>query len=346
MRTETVIADPSDQPDEQEPVSNVPEDLEFWREQLMGTPAHIELPSSETTPTALGRVSGRIDLLGGAEEIAIRAKIFAAFAAVLTRYGSPDDLVFAYVRAAEDIVPLRLQIPPDSTFAQLVTLAQVQLTEADARGPCPGDLVPDVSRLRVRIGFADAAAPRNETAQLGGAVSGGTSSCDLYMSVVLNDAETAGVTLEVSYNAAVLDGAGVARLLGHVDTLSAGGAAERRSAGQEASAPYRVGAAPPPRRVECDRNPFPKVLPTRAHCRSSTQATRDDCCERRQRRCADLRGVGHAVEPSCELPARRRCWTGDVGWYQPATEYGDACRPPRDSQGRRGIRANRPDVSA
>ncbi|HEX2295537.1 MAG TPA: amino acid adenylation domain-containing protein, partial [Actinomycetota bacterium] len=118
--------------------------LAFWRKTLRDAPAEIRLPFDHprpAVPTFRGAaaqvasgadVAGALDAVAGARATTFETVVLAAFAALLHRYTSDDDLVVGWPvdgRTAEtsgvvgtfvNVLPLRLRVRRHETFGELV----------------------------------------------------------------------------------------------------------------------------------------------------------------------------------------------------------------------------------
>ena len=208
--------------------------LDFWRRQLAGLPAPLELPADRIRPS--GPVLRRahevldlpdgllaaVELIGGRHGADLPTTLLACFAALLHRYTGREDLVIGSTVSGEGLaglLPLRVDAAGDPSFGELLGRARETMLAARAHQDLSlAELVdalqpePDPSRHPL---FQVALLPEGavEVAEAAG--------LDLELAVV-RSGET---FLEAAYAADLFDAGMVRRLLDHFRNLLEGVAA-------------------------------------------------------------------------------------------------------------------------
>ena len=135
--------------------------IEYWRQTLAGAPAAIELPSYRLKPglhTGAGAITTRLNktlvsslrALSDGQQVSLRTTLLGAFAVLLSRYGSHNDLVVGLeisnrqdqevqnlIGPVANLLPLRIDPSPHETFAALATRLQVTVLDGEARAFIP-----------------------------------------------------------------------------------------------------------------------------------------------------------------------------------------------------------------
>jgi amino acid adenylation domain-containing protein len=236
--------------------SDDPALVSFWRAELDGAPATIDLPVDRPRPLVLDESGDELtftwpaELAGGVAELAARSGgtpfmvLLAAWEAVLCRYGQAADVVVATpvsgrtTSAAEDTVglfantvALRATVDTTTTFRELVAHARERTLAALAHQDLPFDTL--VDRLHperdpgstplVQVMFAVESGWSDRLALPGIAVHGvevptGTATFDLTLTLTPG---AAGIAGRLEYRTTLFDRATAARLAEHVRTLLA-----------------------------------------------------------------------------------------------------------------------------
>jgi len=270
--------------------------LEYWRRQLAGAPAVLDLPTDRprpARPTFRGaarylplpqEVAAQTKELGRREGSTLFMTALAAFAALVSRITGRTDVVLGspaanrHTPGTEDlfgffvgVLPFRLDLGGDPTFRELLRRARETALGAYAHPDVPFerlveelDLARDKSRtplvqvmLSVRNGSGEPLRWDHVTAEPV-EVHSATSQFDFTLGVV--DLPH-GLTLEAEYSTDLFDGSTVERLLDHLARLLGAAVADpeiRLSALPAAARPQPETAAAPPSRETSMPNPDPK----------------------------------------------------------------------------------------
>lgn len=153
--------------------AGVAEHIEWWRERLAGAPATLDVQGERAVPPTPNLPGGRyLDMMGPADAAAVKAlarrhrvtlfmTVVAGYAALLSRYSGADDLVVgcpvsgrtaetaALIGCFSNLVPLRVELGEDPTFAELLGRVRRTVTEAVAHADVPFErLVEELSAAR------------------------------------------------------------------------------------------------------------------------------------------------------------------------------------------------------
>jgi amino acid adenylation domain-containing protein len=230
------------------------EQLSYWRRQLAGAPAALELPTDRPRPrlqTFHGRrqfwqpsaaLADSLRALCQRENVTMFMAVLAAFNALLSRYTGAEDICvgspFANRGQVEtegligyllNVLVLRTDLSGDPTFSELLARARKVTLDAYANGEMPyGKLVEELAGGRdlsrnplfqvgfVLVDFQDAMVNVPGFARRPLEVDTGASRFDLMLG--LRD-QADNLTAIFEYNTALFDDSTVARMMGHFQTL-------------------------------------------------------------------------------------------------------------------------------
>ncbi|HST64696.1 MAG TPA: amino acid adenylation domain-containing protein, partial [Mycobacteriales bacterium] len=233
-------------------------DLDFWRQQLAGVPARIELPTDLPRPAVASADGGRRVATLGPELTEALTRLaqdagttpyvvlLAGFAALLSRHGGGTDVVVGSPAAGRlrpeleplvgcfiNTLPLRVDLAGDPGFRELLGRLRRTTLDAQRHQEAPLDRIVDAARpdrgsgadsplFRVVFALEDAHAPRFALGDVAAAVTEvdfGAARSDLGLSVTPVDG---GLRLCAEYRSQLFTPAAVDRLLTQYATLLAG----------------------------------------------------------------------------------------------------------------------------
>jgi amino acid adenylation domain-containing protein len=196
--------------------------LDFWRRQLAGIPAPLELPADRLRPSAalLRRARETAELPDALQETLgpdLPATVLAVFLALLHRYTGREDLVVgAAVTESGGLLPLRVHAGGDPAFAEL--LGRVREAVGSAREHQDLSLEELLAELRDELEPDPSRHPLFQVAFTSGPELDGAG-LDLELGLLRRNGR---IALAASYAAELFDAATVRRLLLHLRNLLAG----------------------------------------------------------------------------------------------------------------------------
>jgi amino acid adenylation domain-containing protein len=236
-------------------------ELEYWRRQLSGAPAVLELPSDRPRPAAQSFKGGQVirrlpkrlaeDLqaLGRREGATLFMTLLAAFYALLARHSGQEDLVVGSPIAGRTSVEtegligffvntlaLRGDVSGDPSFLELLGRVREAALGAFAHQEMPIEVLVKELHPERSLSFNPLfqamfvlqntpSLPRRmgELDVTVGKATGVTAKCDLSLEMI---EEADGLRATLEYSADLFDAATAERMLGHFETLLAGVAAD------------------------------------------------------------------------------------------------------------------------
>ncbi len=232
-------------------------ELDYWRKQLQGAPAVLELPTDHPRPPVQSwrgaretlllpsRLYEALRTLSQAEGVTLFTTVLAAFQVLLARYAGQDDIVVGSPIAGRtrtetegligffvNTLALRSDLSGDPTFGELLARVREVALGAFAHQNVPFEQVVeelqperDMSRTPIfQVSLAMQNVPRHETRLSGLTLRSedtdtGTAKFDLALFVV---EEGPSLRLSIEYCRDLFEAGTIARMLGHFRTLLEG----------------------------------------------------------------------------------------------------------------------------
>ncbi|OFA06940.1 non-ribosomal peptide synthetase [Duganella sp. HH101] len=233
----------------------------YWRDNLAGAPALLELPSDRVRPLRQSHVGGKHDIaldaaltdalkaLSARHGVTLYMTLLAGWAVLMARLSGQDDVVIGSPTAGRqrleletligmfvNTLPLRIDLSAEPNVAQLLAQTRAQVLSAQRHQDLPFEQIVDILQPPrsmahsplFQVMFTWQNTPEGELALPGLSVSalpgGADGAAKFDLSLSLREAD-GGISGAIGYAAALFDESTVARHAGHWRTLLAAMAA-------------------------------------------------------------------------------------------------------------------------